>query len=536
MTKEQYWDIVTSDGYLSGCTLYDAVAGEFNIGINEEDGSLDAKVDEFFDFEGTYEREYKAALGKLKGKAYAVFNSESSTLYFIRSTEKVANNTKGSITSVSGHKFSGTIFTNFELGRYEHENEEDYNDNYWYYDNTEDLLSKDITWRGETGDVKEIVFVDPILPHNTSMWFLYFNELETVIGIQRLHTNYTVNMYEMFGECTSLKSIDISHFNLKYACDIYYIFDDCRSLKEVTVAPGDIKLGSKAARMITNFSNLVKKGYVREAPVEKLVGQPQVKAPVEKLVPGSQFKSEAYAVFVYEDRALYFIRSTDKVGDYLREFGRSVNNMYYDTRTRTITSIDGKKYTGIIFSNIEDASNRYGRVDKTPWEEYAVDIVRVVICNTIRPLTTSGWFAGLYSAWSIEGLEHIDTRYVTDMTGMFYSAGIHGNIDISKFKTNNVKSMRMMFFGCRYLTGVNLTGLNTGNVVDMEGMFEQSAITKIDLSKLDLSNVKNAAMMFRDCDNLQAIKCNIEAIKAIPVKRQIVYRCDKLTKNDIYEA
>ena len=44
-------------------------------------------------------------------------------------------------------------------------------------------------------------------------------------------------------------------------------------------------------------------------------------------------------------------------------------------------------------------------------------------------------------------------------------------LDVSKMKTDNVKTMRDMFFGCKSLRKINLNNFNTKNVTSMQGMF-----------------------------------------------------------------
>ena len=254
---------------------------------------------------------------------------------------------------------------------------------------------------------------------------------------------------------------------------------------------------------------------------------------------GRQFKSSAYAVFVPNDRTLYFIRSTDKVGRYDSRFGLSYG-VHYSKGPCTIVSIDGKKYTGIVYSDIETATPKLESFEVMPWQRGAnridgtYDIDKIIFVNTIRPLTTAYWFKGMYSTHSIEGLEHIDTRYVTDMTEMFAYCAFKGNIDVSKLKVNNVKSIRGMFHGCQDLRGINLTGWNTGNVVDMSGMFYDCGLVKIDISKLDIRHVQTAENMFNGCGALKAIKYNKEAVKAIPNKKNMFDRCEKLTEQGLY--
>jgi len=79
-------------------------------------------------------------------------------------------------------------------------------------------------------------------------------------------------------------------------------------------------------------------------------------------------------------------------------------------------------------------------------------------------------------------------------------------MDLSGLNTGNVINMAEMFLGCSTLTSVNMSGLNTSNVISMRGMFmECTSLTTIDLSTIDTGKVTNMASMFMGCKALTSI-------------------------------
>ena len=66
-----------------------------------------------------------------------------------------------------------------------------------------------------------------------------------------------------------------------------------------------------------------------------------------------------------------------------------------------------------------------------------------------RPTTTAGWFQFFQSLKSIEGLEHINTSQVTDMSYMFSGCSSLTSLDLSSFDTSKVTDMSYMFSGCK---------------------------------------------------------------------------------------
>ena len=105
---------------------------------------------------------------------------------------------------------------------------------------------------------------------------------------------------------------------------------------------------------------------------------------------------------------------------------------------------------------------------------------------------------------SVEGLENLNTKNVTNMSRMFYGCSGLTSIDVSNFDTQNVTYMSGMFSGCSGLTSIDVSNFDTKNVTNMLGMFNGcSAVTSLDLSKFDTQNVKDMGNMFGQCTGLQ---------------------------------
>ena len=68
-------------------------------------------------------------------------------------------------------------------------------------------------------------------------------------------------------------------------------------------------------------------------------------------------------------------------------------------------------------------------------------------------------------------------------------------------------SCDMTFCGCPLLRNINLSYVDTKDVIDMGEMFEEfPSLERLDLSSFDTSNVKDMYWMFGDCTNLNNIK------------------------------
>lgn len=120
-------------------------------------------------------------------------------------------------------------------------------------------------------------------------------------------------------------------------------------------------------------------------------------------------------------------------------------------------------------------------------------------------------------------LSGLDTGNLTDMAGMFAVGGNdqgteEGNLlvggrlvslDLTGLNVSGVTDMSRLFSHCGGLRNVKIDGWKTGNVRNMERMFESCVeleLTADTLKNLDTSNVTNMSRMFAQCTNLRALK------------------------------
>lgn len=125
--------------------------------------------------------------------------------------------------------------------------------------------------------------------------------------------------------------------------------------------------------------------------------------------------------------------------------------------------------------------------------------------NTIVPESTAYWFIALTDCLEIEGLENLDTRFVSNMDSMFCNLVSIKELNASFLNTSNVVNMNEMFFGIK-LTSLDLSSFDTSNVTNMSHMFEHCwELTNINLSSFDTSNVTDMTSMFDNCFSLESI-------------------------------
>ena len=134
-------------------------------------------------------------------------------------------------------------------------------------------------------------------------------------------------------------------------------------------------------------------------------------------------------------------------------------------------------------------------------------------------LPTKIQFGNLDGSSSLLEVLEIDTTNVTDMGYMFYNCKTLTSLDLSGFDTSKVTNMYGMFYNCNKLTSLNLSNFDTSNVTNMGAMFNNcNNLISLNLSNFDTKNVTNMNSMFNNCNNLiyiKAYECSSQTIEKI---------------------
>ena len=78
--------------------------------------------------------------------------------------------------------------------------------------------------------VTKVSFYDEIVPSTTAYYFNNLTNLTTFENMNNLETSLVTNMQSMFAGCTSLTSIDVSHFNTSNVTNMAAMFAGSRKL------------------------------------------------------------------------------------------------------------------------------------------------------------------------------------------------------------------------------------------------------------------------------------------------------------------
>lgn len=97
----------------------------------------------------------------------------------------------------------------------------------------------DPNWDTHAAEIKKVVFKAGFRDetHTTcSNWFNGCTNLTSIEGIENLNTSNVKNMSEMFGQCSNLETLDLSHFNTENVGNMSNMFNGCTKLHDLNIS------------------------------------------------------------------------------------------------------------------------------------------------------------------------------------------------------------------------------------------------------------------------------------------------------------
>ncbi len=344
------------------------------------------------------------------------------------------------------------------------------------------------------GTIKHIVFdksFSTYTPTTLNGFFENLTRLETITGLEYLNTEKVTNMRYMFYNCSSLTSLDVTHFNTAKVTDMGYMFYNCSSL--TTIYASSKFVTPQVSKSFNMFYNC-----------KKLKGEEEWK------------KGNA----------------TDKT--YAKTAGGYFRDKAYDNRPwvkyadGTLTFRCGYKKT---FGENEYELNSGKNQPK--WYTYASKISKVVFEASFanaRPTNCYAWFVNFKNLTQIEGIENLNTENVTSMRDMFNGCSSLTSLDLTNFNTAKVTDMKLLFANCSALESLDLSMFNTENVTSMPSMFNGATNLKtLNVSNFNTEKVNNMGHMFANCPNLTSLDLSSFNTKGVEYVDNIFKNCSNLT-------
>ena len=435
----------------------------------------------------------------------------------------------------------------------------------------EDKMTVDaINMRLGNGTIVHIVFDKSFSTYTPSSLHEFFSNLltlETIKGLEYLNTEKVTDMYRMFYKCSSLTSLDVTHFNTANVTDMSYMFSSCSSLTSLDVTNFNTANVTNMSTMFYNCSKLtsldvthfntakVTNMYSMFRKCLALTSLYLTNFNTEKVTNmGYMFSNCAALTTIYASSKFVTTQVSKSSGMFTNCEKLKGEEVWKENKAtdKTYAKIEGGYFSGgiprvkyadgtltfFLTSKETLGENEYefNSGKKLPeWvKRHSFSITKVVFDTSFanaRPTSCYMWFYLCGNLNQVEGIKNLNTKEVTDMAGMFCKCRDLSSLDVSgfntekvtdmsemfyecislklldvaKFNTANVKSMSNMFNNCQNLASLNVTNFNTANVTNMQGMFSGcSALTTIYASdKFVTGQVTDGSKMFSNCINLK---------------------------------
>ena len=362
----------------------------------------------------------------------------------------------------------------------------------------------------------------------------------TSLDVTHFNTAKVEDMYGMFYSCSSLALLDVTHFNTENVTNMGYMFYNCSSLTSLDVAHFNTANVKVMSYMFSSCSSLTSL-YLTNFNTEKVTN-------MENMFSGCQALTTIYASSkfvtpqVTKSSGMFNkceklkgeeVWTKDKATD--KTFAK-IEGGYFSRAIPRVKYADGT-LTFFLTSKETLGENEYelnSGKNLPEWVKHTFSITKVVFDTSFanaRPTSCYKWFFWCEKLNQVEGIKNLNTKEVTDMADMFYECRDLSSLDVSgfntekvtdmsgmfyecislklldvaKFNTANVKSMSNMFYRCYNLDLLNVTNFNTANVTNMQGMFYSCpALTTIYASdKFVTGQVTDGSNMFSNCINLK---------------------------------
>ena len=371
-------------------------------------------------------------------------------------------------------------------------------------------------WNAINENIKKVVFDASFAnarPTSCYMWFYGCENLTTIEGFEYFNTENVTNMRYMFGYCTSLKSLDLTNFNTENVTDMYYMFYNCTSLES-------LDLTNFNTAKVTNMTAMFYRCYALKTiyASDKFV--------TDQVTESTAMFSNCFNLKDYTDSKEDHTYANCKTGYFT--YGRGY--AMFDDATGTLTfSYKGFKPEGAY--ELNEGENNPEWISKN---SYVKKVVFDASFAKARPTSCYYWFRGCDMLTQIEGIEHLNTEEVTDMSWMFMDCRGLTSLDVSHFNTQKVTNMEHMFNRCSGLTSLDVSSFNTENVTNMTCIFLGcSGLTSLDVSHFNTKKVTDMSCMFYECGKLTSLDVSHFNTGNVTDMNFMFFNCSALTLLDL---
>ena len=296
------------------------------------------------------------------------------------------------------------------------------------------------------GTIVHIVFdksFSTYTPTSLLQFFYGLKNLEKITGLEYLNTEKVTDMCNMFASCSSLTSLDVTHFNTANVTDMSRMFSGCLSLTSLDVTNFN-------TANVTNMRNMF-------SSCSALISLDVTNFNTEKVTNMS---------FMFSDCSS--LTSLD-VTHFNTANVTNMRNMF--SNCSALLSLDVRNFNT---ANVTDMRNMFSSCSSLT----SLDVTNFNTAN----VTHMGFMFNSCSALLSLDVRNFNTAKVTNMSYMFSGCVVLTSLYLTNFNTAKVTNMRSMFSSCSSLTTIYAS------------------------SKFVTTQVSNSSFMFFNCEKLKGEK------------------------------
>ena len=288
----------------------------------------------------------------------------------------------------------------------------------------------------------------------------YLRDIKHIVINESFKTFTPTTLNGFFAYLAELETITgLEYLNTANVTDMSLLFDHCQKLTSLDLSNFNTAKVTNMNRMFSNCSNL-KAIYASDKFTTAAVTESK-----------NMF---SYCGSLSGDIDWTSDKATDKTyaktgGGYFRDKAYD-NRPYVKYADGTLTFRCGYKKT-LGENEYELNSGEYPPAWNTNQKNISKVVFEASFANA-RPTNCYAWFLNFKNLTQIEGIENLNTENVTSMRNMFYSCSSLTSLDVTNFNTANVTNMNYMFFGCNKLKEIYVSDkFVTDDVISSTYMF-----------------------------------------------------------------
>ena len=421
------------------------------------------------------------------------------------------------------------------------------------------------------GTIVHIVFDNSFSTYTPTSLYRFFadlTKLETITGLEYLNTEKVTNMSSMFYNCSSLTSLDVTHFNTAKVKDMYCMFYNCSSLTSLDVTHFNTANVTNMSCMFYSCSSLTSLD-VTHFNTEKVTNMNSM---FEKCSSLTSLDITNFNTAEVTDMGYMFSSCSSLTSLDVTNFNTAkVTNMRYMFRNCValtslyLTNFNTAEVTDMrymfsscsslttiyasskfVTTQVTKSSGMFNKCEKLKGEEVWTDKATDKTYAKIE----GGYFSG--------GIPRV--KYADGTLTFFLASketlgeneyGIYGGLGTPDWVWKNPNVTKVVFDpafanarptncygwfqGCENLTSIEgIEYLNTSQVTDMHNMFYNCYhLQTTDFSGFDTRKVKDMSYMFYNCGSLESLDISNFNTSEVTNMRGMFYHCIGLTSLEL---